>query len=110
MIDLATKKCEPCTAKTPKLDEKRIALLLKSLPQWSVKNGRLVRALGFKDFLAAMAFVKKVADLAESEQHHPDISIHDWNKVDLSIWTHAIGGFSENDFVLAAKIDLLGAK
>jgi 4a-hydroxytetrahydrobiopterin dehydratase len=54
-----------------------------------------------------MRFVKRVADLAEAEGHHPDFTVHDWNLVDVSTWTHAIGGLSENDFILAGKIDRL---
>ena len=54
---------------------------------------------------ANAAFVDRVAALAESEGHHPDILLHDWNRVRLSLWTHAIGGLSLNDFILAAKID-----
>ena len=61
----------------------------------------------FKDFIGAINFVQKVADLAEAEGHHPDIHIH-YNRVMLDLWTHAIGGLSENDFILAAKIDASG--
>ena len=64
------------------------------------------RQFRFKDFREAIAFVNKVADLAESEGHHPDIFIS-WNKVRLTLTTHKIGGLSRNDFVLAAKIDEL---
>ena len=58
----------------------------------------------FQDFIGAINFVNKVADIAEMEGHHPDIQIH-YNKVVLELWTHAIGGLSENDFILAAKVD-----
>ncbi len=77
-------------------------------PEWSLEeeSTRLHRRFEFEDFRAAMAFVNRVADLAESQGHHPDIGIH-WNKVDLVLWTHAIGGLHENDFILAAKIDRL---
>ena len=74
---------------------------------WSVENNlRLKREFKFKDFIGAMKFVNRVADLAESEGHHPDFHIH-YNKVLIELWTHAVGGLSENDFILAAKIDKL---
>ena len=81
---------------------------LAGAPQWSLReNGtRLSRRFEFRDFLQAMEFVNRVARIAEEEGHHPDIAIH-WNKVDLLLWTHKIGGLHENDFILAAKIDRL---
>ncbi len=67
---------------------------------------KLKRDLQFKDFVEAMVYVNKVADLAEAEGHHPNIYIS-WNKVNLELYTHSIGGLSENDFIMAAKIDAL---
>ena len=84
--------------------QKLLTLLNNS---WSVENNlRLKREFKFKDFIGAMKFVNRVADLAESEGHHPDFHIH-YNKVLIELWTHAVGGLSENDFILAAKIDKL---
>ena len=82
--------------------------MLAAVPLWSLQEGdaRLVRRFEFKDFVQAMEFVNRVAGIAEAEGHHPDIAIH-WNKVDLVLWTHAIGGLHENDFIVAAKIDRL---
>ncbi len=82
--------------------------LLEAAPLWSLqeKGTRLSRRFEFRDFLQAMEFVNRVARIAEEEGHHPDIAIH-WNKVDLLLWTHKIGGLHENDFILAAKIDRL---
>lgn len=102
MSDLASKKCAPCTAKTPKVEPTKERMA--EIPGWSVKDGRLFRAYSFPDFPAALSFVNRAGAIAEAEQHHPDLAIHDWNKVDVSIWTHEIGGLSENDFILAAKI------
>ena len=81
---------------------------LNQTPLWKLEAGatRLTRAFEFADFLGAMRFVNSVAEIAEAEGHHPDIAIH-WNKVDLVLWTHKIGGLHENDFILAAKIDRL---
>lgn len=76
---------------------------------WQVLGGKKIRKeFAFKNFLKAMAFVDQVADVAESEGHHPDIHIF-YNTVVIELWTHAIGGLSENDFIVAAKIDELCA-
>lgn len=82
--------------------------MLAAVPDWKLEeNGtRLTRRFEFEDFRKAMEFVNRVADVAEEQQHHPDIAIH-WNKVDLMLWTHKIGGLHENDFILAAKVDQL---
>ena len=82
--------------------------MVAGVPLWSLAEGdtRLERRFEFKDFLQAMEFVNRVAGIAEAEGHHPDIAIH-WNKVDLVLWTHSIGGLHENDFIVAAKIDRL---
>jgi len=78
------------------------------VPGWKVVGGKtLERELKFKDFKGAMAFLNKVAELAEGEGHHPDFLLHGWNKVRFTLSTHAIGGLSINDFILAAKIDAL---
>lgn len=73
-------------------------------PGWELKEDKIERKFEFKDFKEAMAFVNKVADIAESEGHHPDIEIK-YNKVEIELSTHAIDGLSENDFIVAAKID-----
>lgn len=80
--------------------------LLVEIPGWTARGGKLRRREEFADFEEAMDFVNRVASLAEREGHHPDFCVH-YNRVDFTIWTHAIGGLSENDFILAAKIDAL---
>jgi 4a-hydroxytetrahydrobiopterin dehydratase len=75
-------------------------------PVWREEGESLIRDYAFKDFAGAMAFVNQVADLAEGEGHHPDIHIS-WNRVRLDLTTHAIKGLSENDFILAAKVNAL---
>lgn len=72
---------------------------------WNEQDGELVRDFEFKDFKEAMAFVGKVADLAEAANHHPDILVHGWNKVRLSLSTHSEGRITDNDHQLAARID-----
>jgi len=67
-------------------------------------GARITKQLVFKDFVSAMAFLDKLAVIAEAEGHHPDFCVH-YNKVDVTLWTHSVGGLSENDFILAAKID-----
>ena len=110
MSDLAQKKCVPCEGGVPKLEPDRVAELLPKLDGWNVVGERLNRHFRFKDFRAAMAFANAIAEIAEQEGHHPDFTVRDWNVVDVSIWTHAIGGLSENDFILAAKIDQITAR
>jgi 4a-hydroxytetrahydrobiopterin dehydratase len=108
MEGLAAKKCVPCRGGIPPLAEPEARKLLSGTPGWSlVENGaRLERRFEFRDFVEAMKFVNRVADVAEQEGHHPDIAIH-WNTVDLVLWTHKIGGLHENDFILAAKVNHL---
>jgi 4a-hydroxytetrahydrobiopterin dehydratase len=103
---LARRSCVPCHGGTPKLDAARVAELARELPGWRVEGDKLVKRFAFADFVAAMRFLQRVADVAEAEQHHPDFCVR-YDKVDFSIWTHAVGGLSDNDFILAAKIDEL---
>jgi 4a-hydroxytetrahydrobiopterin dehydratase len=104
---LASRRCVPCRKGTPALSPADSERLAAEVPAWSLRDGKkLERRFEFEDFAAAMRFVNRVAEVSEAEQHHPDIAIH-WNKVELSLWTHSIGGLHENDFVMAAKIDEL---
>jgi 4a-hydroxytetrahydrobiopterin dehydratase len=110
MTKLADKHCVPCEGGTPPLDGPTVSLLMGEVPAWSRRDdapgARITRSFKFKDFVAAIAFVDKVAVLAEAEAHHPDFCVH-YDQVDVTLWTHAVGGLSENDFILASKIDLL---
>jgi 4a-hydroxytetrahydrobiopterin dehydratase len=105
-MDLATQKCVPCERGDTKLDPKRIMELLPQVPAWNVKDDKLCKTFELKDFVTAMQFLNRVAELAEKEGHHPDFCVH-YNRVDFTIFTHAVGGLSDNDFILAAKIDHL---
>lgn len=107
-MDLTSKKCIPCEGNTKPLTPEKAADFLVHIPGWEiVENGKKIRkTFEFRNFVKAMAFVDKTADVAESEGHHPDIHIF-YNKVTLELWTHAIDGLSENDFILAAKINKL---
>jgi len=107
MADLARRNCVPCTGETPPVTGKEAARLLALLDRWSMEKGHhLTRTFEFPDFAASLAFANRVGEMAEEQQHHPDIHIS-WGRVRLVIWTHAIDGLSENDFILAAKIDAL---
>jgi 4a-hydroxytetrahydrobiopterin dehydratase len=109
--ELRRKRCIPCSGDVPPLDPVAATELLRQVPAWRIGEAapaRLTRRFTFPDFRTALAWVNRVGDLAESEGHHPDITLH-YNVVDLEIWTHAIRGLSESDFVLAAKIDGLKA-
>lgn len=105
---LAAKSCVPCRGGIPPLTEEKAREFAAATPGWTLVESatRLFRRFEFRDFKAAIEFVNRVADLAEQEGHHPDIAIH-WNKVELTLWTHKIGGLHENDFILAAKVDQL---
>jgi len=104
MSELTKKKCEPCEGGVPPMPDDKAKEMLKQTPGWEKEGKKIQREFKFKDFVEAIKFVNKVADLAESEDHHPDIHIY-WNKVQLVLWTHAIGGLSENDFIMAAKVN-----
>lgn len=104
---LSEKKCVACEGGMPSLNLKQINGFMKELSAgWELQDGHLVKEWKFKDFKETMAFVNKVADIAESEGHHPDLFIS-YGKLKIELWTHAVGGLSENDFILAAKIDFL---
>lgn len=109
-MDLTKKHCVPCEGGTPPLPDDQEDMLHKQVPDWVLLregNHMLRRQFTFKDFVEAMDFVNRVAAIAEEEQHHPDIKIV-YNKVQIDLFTHAVGGLSENDFIVAAKIDVLG--
>jgi 4a-hydroxytetrahydrobiopterin dehydratase len=105
-MDLLSKKCIPCERGGPKLEPPRIMELLPQVPGWNVKDDKLCKTFEFEDFVTAIQFLNRVAELAEKEGHHPDFCVH-YSRVDFTIFTHAVGGLSDNDFILAAKIDQL---
>ena len=107
MIYLRSRRCVPCEVGGPPFSAEEIVVLRKQIPKWDVVNNHeLKRKFKCKNFAEALAFVNKVGALAESEGHHPDIRFG-WGYVELTLFTHAVGGLSENDFILAAKIDRL---
>ena len=109
MNDLLNKKCTPCEGGVPALDISEIDKYQKKVDGWDVsKNEKniyfLKKEFSFKNFLESQKFVIEVGKISEDEGHHPDI-IFGWGYAKINITTHAIEGLSENDFILAAKID-----
>jgi 4a-hydroxytetrahydrobiopterin dehydratase len=92
----------------PPLGPAAVDEALRSLDGWDAQEARsrIHRLFRFKDFVEAMRFVNALAAVAEAEGHHPDFAVH-WNAVDVTLWTHSIGGLSENDLIVAAKLDRL---
>jgi 4a-hydroxytetrahydrobiopterin dehydratase len=90
-----------------KLTEEQIKEMLSRLEDWRREGDWLVRDFKFENFKRALEFVNRVADEAEAMDHHPDILIHGWNKVRLSVMTHSVGGLTEKDFKLAERINPL---
>ena len=109
MTKLFDKKCLPCEGGVPPLDLSEIHKYQKKVDGWDVKQNEnqiffLEKSFKFKNFLNSQIFVNKVGEISENENHHPDI-LYGWGYAKIKITTHAIEGLSENDFILAAKID-----
>lgn len=106
MEDLASKTCFACEGGTPPMTKEEVGKYVKQVSSdWTViKNHSIKRKFRFEDFKQAMRFVNDVAEIANQEGHHPDIYIF-YNIVELELFTHAVKGLSENDFIMAAKID-----
>ncbi len=109
MSDLSSKKCVPCEGGIPSFDISEIHKYLKMVDGWSVesdqdKNYFITKNFNFKNFLESQNFINKVGEIAEQEGHHPDI-LFGWGYAKIKIFTHAIKGLHESDFVLAAKVD-----
>ena len=109
MDDLSKKKCIACDGGIPPFDISEIHKYLKKVDGWNVKSNEnkshyLIKEFKFKDFAESQNFVNKVGNIAEAENHHPDISFG-WGYCSVKIFTHAIKGLAESDFILAAKID-----
>jgi 4a-hydroxytetrahydrobiopterin dehydratase len=107
--ELTSKKCAACEGGGPKLTPEQVNELLAAVPQWrlSPDGGRISRTWRAKDFLDGLNFFQAVGQLAEDEGHHPDLHLTDYRNLAIEVWTHAVGGLTENDFILAAKIDAL---
>jgi 4a-hydroxytetrahydrobiopterin dehydratase len=111
MNDLLNKKCAPCEGGVLPFDISQIHKYQKKVDGWDIlKNKKkifyLYKKYDFKNFLESQIFINKVGEISENEGHHPDI-LFGWGYAEIKITTHAIEGLSENDFILAAKIDQL---
>ena len=112
MQPLSQSQCVPCRGGVPPLTAEAVRPLAAEIPEWRVVESdgiaRLERTYTFPDFRSAMAFAVRVGELADAEDHHPELHVG-WGHVRIEIWTHKIRGLHRNDFVLAAKIGLLAA-
>lgn len=110
MTDLSQEKCVACRRDAPRVTDAETAALMPTIPEWRIEEidgvPRLVRAYAFTDWARAWAFASEVGRLAEEEGHHPALLV-EWGKVTVSWWTHKIGALHRNDFVMAAKTDVL---
>ena len=112
MADLIKKKCVPCEKKGIKpFDRERAEEYMVDVKGWTLAEvglpQKISREFEFKNFVEALDFVNRVGDIAEMEGHHPDIFLHDYKKVLVTLWTHSIDGLSENDYIVAAKINAI---
>ncbi|KAL2524313.1 Transcriptional coactivator/pterin dehydratase [Abeliophyllum distichum] len=108
--DLSMKKCVPCSSKDLRpMTEDAAHQLIPQVPGWNLVNEggtwKLHRSWKVKSFTKGLEFFQLVADVAEAEGHHPDLHLVGWNNIKIDIWTHAVGGLTENDFILASKIN-----
>jgi 4a-hydroxytetrahydrobiopterin dehydratase len=104
---LAAKKCVPCEGGVPPVALEEARAQLEKLEGWRLTHDgqRIRKEWTVKNFMAGLRFFNQVAQVAEADGHHPDLHLEGYRKVAIELWTHAIGGLSENDFILAAKID-----
>jgi 4a-hydroxytetrahydrobiopterin dehydratase len=106
---LTKKKCVPCEGGVPKYSLEEARSQLAKLDGWRLSDDgqRIIKDWVVKNFMAGIEYFNRVAQLAEAEGHHPDLHLRGYRNVTIELYTHAIGGLSENDFILAAKIDKL---
>lgn len=101
---LVAKSCVPLPTGTPALDSAEVSRLVSAVPEWSVVDGVLTREYVTQTYMDGVKWFALIASMAEQEDHHPDAYIT-WCRVKLTLWTHSVGGLSENDFILAAKLE-----
>lgn len=105
--ELSSKTCVPCTTDVPTLEGAELARLHRQVPGWELVDGHhLKKGFRFSNFREALDFVNRVGNLAEEQGHHPDLAFG-WGWAEIKVFTHSIDGLTENDFILAAKVDLL---
>jgi 4a-hydroxytetrahydrobiopterin dehydratase len=106
---LADRTCGPCSGKTQPLAAARVRELLAEVPDWKLSGDgkRIARSWRVRDFTTGLDFFRRIADVAEAEDHHPDLHLANYRDVMVELWTHVAGGLTDNDFIMAAKIDAL---
>ena len=109
-MELSAKRCIPCEGGVLPLDADRVGELLHDVPGWQVSEDRSTLSKGFRfaDFAVTIGFVIQMAAIAEEEGHHPDFCVR-YDRLDIQLTTHAIHGLSENDFIMAAKLEELAS-
>ncbi|MCE9561570.1 MAG: 4a-hydroxytetrahydrobiopterin dehydratase [Planctomycetes bacterium] len=107
--ELATRKCAACSGKTLPLSPEKVRELLTLVPLWKLTSDgtRISRSWRVLDFVTGLDFFRRIGDVAEAEDHHPDLHLTNYRDVTVELWTHAANGLTENDFIIAAKIDAL---
>lgn len=107
--ELTKKRCVSCEEGAKALAADQVRDLLRSIPDWKLSSDgkRIRREWRVRDFMTALEYFQRVAQIAEAEDHHPDLHLVGYRNVAIEVSTHAVGGLTENDFILAAKIDLL---
>jgi 4a-hydroxytetrahydrobiopterin dehydratase len=105
--ELIRKRCAACEGGVPPVSREEAEATLASLEGWTLDHDgqRIARSWTVKNFMAGIAFFNKLAAMAEEEGHHPDLHLEGYRRVTVVLWTHAVGGLTENDFILAAKIN-----
>ena len=105
---LVSRKCKPCKGGAAPLPVSAAQALLRDVQRWELVDGKSIRkTIKCRDFMDAVHLIQKIAEMAETEDHHPDLHLTGYRQLTIELSTHAIGGLSENDFILAAKIDQL---
>lgn len=105
---LAGRRCKPCEGGVEPLPASAAQVLLRDLRGWELVDGKAIRkTVRCRDFLDAVNLIQRIAPIAEAEDHHPDLHLTGYRRLTIELSTHAIGGLSENDFILAAKLDPL---
>lgn len=108
-MDFINKKCVPCEGGMEPHSAAKVREYLEAVPGWQADNEykKISREFQLKDFAAAIKFINQIGEIAESEGHHPNLELFSWNHVRIVLFTHAIGGLSDNDFIIAAKVNQL---
>ena len=107
-VPLTQRTCKPCEGGVQPLPESAARQLLRDVKGWELVDGRSIRkTVTCKHFLDAVGLIQRIAPIAEADDHHPDLHVTNYRTLTIELSTHAIGGLSENDFILAAKIDQL---